>query len=52
MPVSLKRVYDLPAPQDGIRILGDRLWPRGVSKDAAALDAWLKEQNKGKTCGW
>ena len=43
MPVSLKRVYDLPAPQDGIRILVDRLWPRGVSKDAAALDAWLKD---------
>jgi uncharacterized protein YeaO (DUF488 family) len=43
MPVSLKRVYDLPAPQDGTRILVDRLWPRGVSKDAAALDAWLKD---------
>src|SRR3954466_6748227 len=43
MSVSLKRVYDLPAPQDGIRILVDRPWPRGVSKDAAALDAWLKD---------
>jgi uncharacterized protein YeaO (DUF488 family) len=43
MPVSLKRVYDLPAPQDGARVLVDRLWPRGVSKDAAALDAWLKD---------
>lgn len=43
MPVALKRVYDLPAPQDGTRVLVDRLWPRGISKDAAALDAWLKE---------
>jgi uncharacterized protein YeaO (DUF488 family) len=43
MSVSLKRVYELPAPQDGTRILVDRLWPRGVSKDAAALDAWLKD---------
>ena len=43
MPILLKRVYERPAPGDGARVLVDRLWPRGVSKRAAALDAWLKE---------
>ena len=43
MAIALKRVYELPSPQDGARVLVDRLWPRGVSKDAAALDAWLKD---------
>lgn len=43
MPILLKRVYEKPAPADGARVLVDRLWPRGVSKRAAALDAWLKE---------
>lgn len=41
--IRLKRAYDAPAPDDGQRILVDRLWPRGVSKDAAALDEWMKE---------
>ena len=43
MPILLKRVYEKPSPKDGDRVLVDRLWPRGVSKRAAALDAWLKE---------
>lgn len=43
MPIFLKRVYETPAPADGTRVLVDRLWPRGVSKQAAALDAWLKD---------
>jgi len=43
MPILLKRVYEKPAPADGARVLVDRLWPRGVTKRAAALDAWLKE---------
>ena len=43
MAVAIKRVYELPSPQDGARVLVDRLWPRGMSKEAAALDAWLKE---------
>jgi uncharacterized protein YeaO (DUF488 family) len=43
MSVRLKRVYDPPALHDGARILVDRLWPRGLTKEAAALDAWLKE---------
>ncbi|MFB3923675.1 MAG: DUF488 domain-containing protein [Terriglobia bacterium] len=45
MPLKLrvKRVYDPPAPGDGARILVDRLWPRGLKKEAARLDAWLKD---------
>ena len=43
MSVSIKRVYELPSPQDGARVLVDRLWPRGLSKEAAALDAWLRD---------
>jgi uncharacterized protein YeaO (DUF488 family) len=43
MTVRLKRVYDPPSLQDGARVLVDRLWPRGLTKEAAALDAWLKD---------
>ena len=43
MDVKLKRAYDPPEAGDGTRILVDRLWPRGVSRDAAAIDLWLKE---------
>ncbi|WP_415287680.1 DUF488 domain-containing protein [Brevundimonas sp. S1H14] len=39
----LKRVYEAPAKTDGTRILVDRLWPRGLSKDKASVDLWLKE---------
>jgi uncharacterized protein YeaO (DUF488 family) len=38
-----KRIFDDPAPSDGYRVLVDRLWPRGVSKERAALDLWLRE---------
>jgi uncharacterized protein YeaO (DUF488 family) len=41
--VKLKRAYESPAPEDGTRILIDRLWPRGVSKKKAALDQWMKQ---------
>ncbi|HLS85053.1 MAG TPA: DUF488 family protein [Burkholderiales bacterium] len=41
--VALKCVYDTPAPEDGMRVLVDRLWPRGLSRRAAAADLWLKE---------
>lgn len=41
--LQVKRVYDPPAPDDGYRVLVDRLWPRGVSRDRAALDAWAKD---------
>ena len=43
MTVRLKRVYDPPSLQDGARVLVDRLWPRGLTKEAAALDTWLKD---------
>jgi uncharacterized protein YeaO (DUF488 family) len=36
-------VYDQPGPGDGLRILVDRVWPRGLRRDAAALDQWAKE---------
>jgi uncharacterized protein YeaO (DUF488 family) len=41
--IKLKRIYDAPEPSDGYRILVDRLWPRGMSKQKAAVDLWLKE---------
>ncbi len=41
--VKLKRAYDAPSPEDGTRILVDRLWPRGISKEKAALDRWMKD---------
>ncbi|MEZ5945182.1 MAG: DUF488 family protein [Planctomycetaceae bacterium] len=39
----VKRIYDAPNPEDGVRLLVDRLWPRGVSKEAAKIDLWVKE---------
>lgn len=41
--VRLKRAYEPPAEEDGTRILVDRLWPRGVRKDDAAIDRWVKD---------
>lgn len=41
--IRVKRVYEPPARSDGERILVDRLWPRGVKKEAARIDAWRKE---------
>jgi uncharacterized protein YeaO (DUF488 family) len=41
--VQIKRAYEVPARRDGYRVLIDRLWPRGVRKEALALDAWAKE---------
>ncbi len=43
MSVALKRIYEQPSPQDGARVLVDRLWPRGLKKADVALDAWLKD---------
>src|ERR1051325_8644401 len=43
MDVRLKRAYDPAGPTDGYRILIDRLWPRGVSREKAKLDAWEQE---------
>src|SRR3546814_18073267 len=41
--LAVKRAYDPPAKADGQRVLVDRVWPRGVTKEALRLDAWLKE---------
>jgi uncharacterized protein YeaO (DUF488 family) len=43
MKIATKRVYDEPSRTDGARVLVDRLWPRGVSKEAAHLTEWLKD---------
>ena len=41
--IKTKRIYDPPSDKDGKRILVDRLWPRGIKKDAARIDEWLKD---------
>ncbi|MEU2161072.1 DUF488 family protein [Streptomyces chengbuensis] len=51
--INVRRVYDDPDPADGTRVLVDRLWPRGVSKERAAVDVWLKEvAPTGELRGW
>ena len=41
--ITIKRVYEPTSPDDGYRVLVDRLWPRGLSKENAHIDEWLKE---------
>lgn len=41
--IKLKRAYEAPTEDDGVRILVERLWPRGISKEKAKIDEWLKE---------
>jgi uncharacterized protein YeaO (DUF488 family) len=41
--IKIKRIYNPPSKEDGFRILIDRLWPRGLSKEKAKIDLWLKE---------
>ena len=41
--IQIKRIYDPPQASDGFRVLVDRLWPRGISKERAALDLWMKD---------
>lgn len=43
MELAVKRIYEPPAPDDGQRVLVDRIWPRGVRKEDAALTLWLKD---------
>ncbi|KRE26232.1 DUF488 domain-containing protein [Agromyces sp. Soil535] len=43
MGFAIKRVYEPPAASDGYRVLVDRLWPRGISKERAGLDEWAKD---------
>ncbi|MFH0891554.1 MAG: DUF488 family protein [Candidatus Falkowbacteria bacterium] len=41
--VTIKRAYEEPSEKDGLRVLVDRLWPRGLNKEKAAIDLWLKD---------
>jgi uncharacterized protein YeaO (DUF488 family) len=41
--IRIRRIYDMPTVEDGTRVLVDRIWPRGVSKQAAHLDGWIKD---------
>ena len=41
--IQVRRVYDEPSARDGVRVLVDRIWPRGLRKDAARLDEWAKD---------
>ncbi|MEN9447961.1 MAG: hypothetical protein RJA25_1251 [Bacteroidota bacterium] len=41
--MKIKRIYETPEAEDGYRVLVDRIWPRGISKDNAALDEWMKD---------
>jgi uncharacterized protein YeaO (DUF488 family) len=41
--VRIKRIYEPSSPEDGARLLVDRVWPRGITKEAAALTMWIKE---------
>lgn len=43
MEIRLKRAYETPSEEDGQRFLVDRLWPRGLSKEAARIDVWMKD---------
>ena len=43
MPVRIKRIYDDPHADDGDRVLVDRIWPRGCTKEQAELDEWMKD---------
>ncbi|MFI4878507.1 MAG: DUF488 domain-containing protein, partial [Steroidobacterales bacterium] len=43
MSIAIKRAYDEPAKDDGYRVLVERLWPRGMKKEAVPLDQWAKE---------
>lgn len=43
MSIGMKRAYEEPSAEDGFRVLVDRLWPRGLSREKAQLDLWMKE---------
>ena len=48
--IKLKRVYESPSLQDGLRVLVDRLWPRGLTKERAAVDLWVKDMAPSTGC--
>jgi uncharacterized protein YeaO (DUF488 family) len=49
--IQVKRVYDPPEPSDGARFLVERLWPRGVKKEALHMDGWLKGEMRADQQG-
>ena len=49
--IRVKRVYEAPGPEDGVRVLVDRLWPRGLTKDKAKIDLWIKEVSRRPSGG-
>jgi uncharacterized protein YeaO (DUF488 family) len=48
--IAIKRIYEEPEPDDGVRMLVDRLWPRGIKKENASIDFWLKEVAPAINC--
>jgi uncharacterized protein YeaO (DUF488 family) len=53
MNIRMKRIYDPPSTEDGVRILVDRLWPRGISKERAAVHEWMKDiAPSAELCKW
>ncbi len=48
MEIVLKRIYEEPSPNDGYRVLVDRIWPRGITKQQALLDKWYKNVAPGE----
>ena len=48
--IKLKRVYETPVKADGFRILVDRLWPRGIAKEKAQVDLWLRTLPPALNC--
>ena len=47
--IKLKRAYENPSPKDGLRVLVERLWPRGLAKERAAVDLWLKDVARSRS---
>ena len=52
MTFVIKRIYEPASPRDGIRVLVDRLWPRGVKKRDASMDLWKKEVTPVRVCAF
>ena len=48
--IRLKRAYEKPTPDDGLRVMVERLWPRGLSKERAAVDLWMKNVAPSPDC--
>src|ERR1700730_11543190 len=49
-PLRIKRVYQVPETEDGVRILVDRLWPHGLPRERARIDLWLRKSRRATRC--